>query len=113
MFPGEAVLTSTGATMGDSTSRPNRVRIRRPVTATAVATSTSAGLVVAENLNRNRLHIKNADGAIVIYIGPTSGVSAANGYPLAPGAEFIDVDSTSAWYAIAASGTPSLRTLEV
>jgi hypothetical protein len=47
-----------------------------------------------------------------VYIGPTSGVTAANGFRIAAGESFSDTESTSAWYAITASGTGDLRVLQ-
>lgn len=54
--------------------------------------------------------VKNIDGSIVIYVGP-SGVTAGTGYPLAAGAAFGLNDFVGELWAIAASGTPTIASI--
>jgi len=56
--------------------------------------------------------IKNIDAAITIYLGGSTAVTAANGYPLAPGDTFGIVGNPGSVWAIAASGTPSIAIVE-
>jgi hypothetical protein len=71
-----------------------------------VALSTTATQVRAATANRQLCSVRNLDASIFIYIGTSSGVTTSNGYLLRP-YEALDVRSTTAIYAIAASGTPS------
>lgn len=76
-----------------------------------VATSGTAGTLVAANLTRRSVTVKNLDTTITVYIGVAT-VSAANGMPLKAG-ESISVDTTALIQVIAASGTPTVAYLEV
>lgn len=62
-----------------------------------------------------RVAIKNVDAAITVYIGGSNVTSAgANGYELLFGEKIaIDLYVTEGLWAVAASGTPSIRILEI
>lgn len=88
-----------------------------PVNSSAFATNqitcgTSATLIIAANASRKYLSIKNV-GANPIYVGP-SGVTTANGYPVAVNAEVIMKESvsTAAVYGVVAGGTEKAAYLE-
>lgn len=87
-----------------------------PIKATGLATtqnalSTSAEIVLAANQSRSFCEVKNTDASISIYIGgPT--VSTSTGHLLKPGEAFSAEDYSGAIYAVAASGTPTVTTIE-
>lgn len=73
--------------------------------------STSASEILAENEARRSAIIQNIDASITVYVG-VSGVTTGNGLKLKPGQSVtLDKAAGAAIYAIAASGTPELRTL--
>lgn len=77
---------------------------------------TFASLAIAGNGDAFR-ELTNEDAAITIYIGPTSAVTAANGYPVKPGQPFgVAGGAGKLWlgdvWAIAASGTPLVATIQ-
>lgn len=95
------------------TDRMHNPRILRPKSApTAVSVTTSAISVLAENKRRGVALIQNVDAAIDIYLGRDNTVTSSNGIRLAAGQTLTDTFSTDAWFAIAASGTVSVRVLE-
>lgn len=81
------------------------------VATSQTAISTSATQVAAARATRTGLLIRNLDAAISIYIGPTSGVTSGNGMLLKAG-ESVPVTAVGTWYAIAASGTPTVAVLD-
>jgi hypothetical protein len=84
-------------------------------------TTTAEALVTLDQLRNtevNRPHrfaIKNVDGAITVYLGGSNVTNAgANGYELIAGASIaMDLYAGDELYAVAASGTPSIRILEI
>lgn len=83
------------------------------LTTTQNALSTTAEVVLAENLGRAFAEVKNADAAINVYLGDDNTVTAANGHLLRPGEAFnFDRTYQGAIWAIAASGTPTVTTIE-
>lgn len=88
-----------------------------PLKATGLATtqnalSTSAEVVLAANQSRTFAEVKNADAAINVYIGVSAGVTTSTGHLLAPGESFAIENYVGPIYAIAASGTPTVTTIE-
>jgi hypothetical protein len=71
-----------------------------------VATSGSAGTLVAANATRRRCLIKNTDATITVYVGPAT-VTTANGMPIKAG-ESAEITATALIQVIAASGTPTV-----
>lgn len=87
------------------------VKLVATPTTTAVSCSTTATLAPGSALsNRTTVTLYNASD-VTIYIGG-SGVTTANGLPLAPGASFTDDVRASPYYCRVASGTADLRVLE-
>lgn len=79
--------------------------------AVAVGAVTPAALPGA-NLHLRRTIAVTNNGDQIIYVGP-SGVTTATGTPIAPGGfRSFDVGMYVTLYAIAASGTQDVRTLE-
>lgn len=76
-----------------------------------VATSTSAGTLLAARATRRSATFVNMDTSITVYIGPAT-VSAANGLRLKAG-ESINIASVDALQVIAASGTPTVNYVEL
>ena len=76
------------------------------------ALSTAAEQVFAPNQHRVYAEIKNLDAAIIVYIGPDSGVTSSNGYPIPAGGFFGFQNMGDAVWAIAASGTPNTALIE-
>lgn len=71
---------------------------------------TSAVLIAAANTTRQSLTVYN-NGAGTIYLGG-SGVTVAGGLPVPASTPYIMDGSTAALYAISASGTNDVRTME-
>lgn len=76
------------------------------------ALSTTAEEVLAANANRVFAEVKNLDSGISIYLGKDNTVTSSNGHLLGPGEAFAFDGYTGAVWAIAASGTPSVSTIE-
>lgn len=74
--------------------------------------STSAAQVLAANTSRVFAEVKNLDSGISIYLGKDNTVTSSNGHLLGPGEAFAFDGYTGAVWAIAASGTPSVSTIE-
>jgi hypothetical protein len=76
-----------------------------------VATSSSAGVVLAADSTRRRrtILIRNLDTSISVYIGGST-VTTGNGMLVKAG-ESITVSTSAAVYAVAASGTPTVAYL--
>jgi len=70
----------------------------------------TATQVAGENPGRITLLVANAGNAAV-FLGNAS-VTAATGYPLAPGAS-VELATTAAVHAVAASGSASVRFLDL
>ena len=81
------------------------------VTGQVVLAATSK-LILAANANRRFAEVKNADASISMYIGDSSGVSAANGHLLKAAESFVFSGYTGAVWAIPASGTPTITAME-
>lgn len=76
------------------------------------ALSTTAEVVLAANQSRTFAEIKNVDASINVYLGFSSAVTTSNGHLLRPGEAFAIEDYVGPIYAIAASGTPTVTTIE-
>lgn len=76
------------------------------------ALSTAAEMVVAAGRSKRKISIKNTDAAILVYIGTSAGVTAANGWVLGPAAVLEMDEHLGELWAIAASGTPSIAIIE-
>lgn len=83
------------------------------VTSAQVSVTTAATLLSAvetDSIAGESLSLNNT-GAGVVYLGP-SGVTTANGFPLAAGAlQFVDLQPGDNLYAIVATGTVVLAVL--
>lgn len=101
--PEGALIVSSGAPSGGGSST---------LTTTQNALSTTAEVILAANASRIFAEVKNADGAINIYLGDDNTVTAANGHLLRPGEAFTLEGYAGAVWAIAASGTPTITTVE-
>lgn len=78
------------------------------------ALSTVAEIIGDPKTRRSRLTVLNIDSSITVYLGHNSGVTSANGFPLAAGAAFTfeGFSASGSIYAIAASGTPTVALIE-
>lgn len=82
------------------------------ITSSVAAPTVVAASMLALNASRKAAIFQN-DGSVDVYMGP-AGVTVANaGYRIAPGVEIVDNASTAEWYGITASGTGSVRIVEV
>lgn len=81
-------------------------------TVSSGAPTASAASMLAANASRKVALIRNA-GTMTVYLGTSSGVTTANGFPLEPGETFVDDATVSEWFGIVASGTGALRVIEV
>lgn len=79
---------------------------------TSNALSTTAEQVLAANPNRRFAEVRNTDVAINAYIGDDANVTASNGHLLKPGEAFGFEQYQGAVWMIAASGTPTVTTIE-
>jgi hypothetical protein len=77
------------------------------------ALSTAAEVVLAARNDRLFAQVKNADASINVFIGPTDGVTSANGHLLKPGESLTFPNYIGAIYAVAASGTPTVTFIEI
>lgn len=75
-----------------------------------VASSTTAGTLVAARATRRSVTVTNSDSTINIYIGPAT-VTAGNGFLLKPG-QSVNIDTTALIQHIAASGAPTTSFVE-
>ena len=81
-------------------------------TSAASATSTASELAATPLTGRSKVIIQNLGNADV-YIGPTSGVTTANGVLLPKGSSFdYPFDETANIFAITGGGTSDIRVLE-
>lgn len=83
---------------------------------TAVVVTTTATLVLAANASRKSASIYNLSATTTIYVGSAVGVTAATGYPVPPGGQFVDGPDPvtyTAWYAVTLSGSAETRAVEV
>lgn len=79
--------------------------------ATQNALSTTAEAIFAARPTRHRAVVKNTDVSITVYVGEADTVTSSTGMPLLAG-ESIQLFTTAAIYAIAASGTPTVALVE-
>lgn len=78
-----------------------------------ITVDTATEPIVEANALRNRVTIKNV-GTDTVFIKPQINVSAANGWPIASGGEFVDDFSIGEWYAVVDTGDDAaLRILEI
>lgn len=71
-----------------------------PASAFAVAVTNAATLISAAQPDRASIMVANNDPALVLYVGFTSGVTTATGFPIAPGEAAWWAANTSAVYGI-------------
>lgn len=76
------------------------------------ALSVTAEVVIAANQSRKAAEVKNVDTTIAVYLGDDSSVTSSNGHKLGPGEAFVFEDYAGAIWAVAASGTPTVTTIE-
>lgn len=74
--------------------------------------TTSAQLIVAARSSRDAVRIQNLHASNLLYIGPDSAVTAANGIRVAAGAE-TTVPSRGDVYAIASAASTDVRFWEI
>lgn len=80
---------------------------------TAATATATASKVIDGNTKRKALMFYNNSSTDAVYLGTDTTVTTANGWPLPPGAVFMDLITNNAWYAICASGkTIDLRMIE-
>lgn len=103
-FDGDGNLHTTGPSGGGS--------VAAELSTGQNALSTTEEEVVAANTARRFVEVKNADGAINVYLGKDDTVTAANGHLLRPGESFAFEGYSGAIWAIAASGTPNVTFIE-
>lgn len=76
--------------------------------------ATSELVVPTDLTNRRRMIIQNVSGNRTVYLGHSSGVTAANGIRLSPGASIeIDLAAGTALYAIANGAGADIRVMEL
>lgn len=78
----------------------------------AVDVLITATLLINENLDRNALNIYN-NGTDVVYLGFTSSVVIADGFPVEAGANFYTENYTGKIYAISPAITSNVRLMEI
>jgi len=78
------------------------------------ALSVTAEVIFAANRGVTFREVTNQDGSIAVYIGPADTVTTSTGHLLGAGKSFSMEGEAArrAWYAIAASGTPTITTIE-
>lgn len=76
-----------------------------------VATSTTAGTLIAARATRRSVLFRNLDATISVYIGAASPLTSSTGMLLKAG-ESVTVDTTALIQVIAASGTPTVAYVE-
>lgn len=81
------------------------------ITNTRPTITTSATIILSSNSARNKIRIRNV-GNSTVFIGETSSVSLANGYPLIPGAEYPRDNYTGTLHGIADSSSSDLAVEE-
>lgn len=74
------------------------------------ALSTTPERIFKADTQRTRAVVKNIDASITVYVGDEQ-MTSSTGMPLTAG-ESITLHDTNAIWAVAASGTPSVRLLE-
>jgi len=80
--------------------------------ATAQASiGTSSALLVAGRTLRRQVVIRNTHASNTLYVGPTSGVTTANGHSIAAGGS-LTLDTDAAIYAIASAVSTTVTVLE-
>jgi hypothetical protein len=86
-----------------------------PLSTTAEAIVSSTNLTYTNTGTPYRVAIKNVDGAITVYLGGADVANTgANGYELLFGTTIsLDLYTGDVLYAVAASGTPNIRILEL
>ena len=82
------------------------------ISTTQNALSTASEEVLPINSNRKFAEVKNVDSVIAVYLGADSSVSTSNGHKLAAGQSFGFENYTGPVWAVAASGTPTVTTIE-
>lgn len=82
-------------------------------TITKVAVGTEAVRLNAYDSREDALMMKNSHATATVYLGATSAVTTATGFPLGPGETMTDEISNDDWWAIVASGTVDVFVIEV
>lgn len=79
----------------------------------AATVTQAAGLLIPANSQRKALMIYNSSASATAYLGFDSSVTTAIGWPVPPGAVFMDFVTYGAWWAIGpAASSIDLRLLE-
>lgn len=88
-----------------------------PATYGAVTVTSSATLIIAENVSRKELTITNNDGTSPLYLGTDSSVTASTGSPLYPYQTTDRSRGMGTWlgpiYGITSSASVDVRYLQV
>ena len=84
-----------------------------PVTASTTVTTSATQLAATALTDRKTLVVANTSATVIAFIGG-SGVTTATGFPLEPKGNYsFDMEDTATLYAIVASGTLDIRTMEL
>ncbi len=86
--------------------------IGQGINTTQNALRITAELVLAGRRGRVFCEVKNADSSINVYLGGTDAVTSSTGHLLRPGEAVGFAYFVGPIYAIAASGTPTVTTIE-
>jgi hypothetical protein len=78
----------------------------------AKTVTTSAQLIAAARSSRDAVRVQNLHASNLLYIGPDSAVTAANGIRIAAGAE-TTIPSRGDIYAIASAASTDVRYWEI
>lgn len=101
---------STVQTDGSQKTQVTRITGAPNLATGQVATSTTAGTLVAARATRRSVTIKNLHATITVYVGAPT-VTASNGMEIKAG-ESLNIDTTALVQVIAASGTPTVAYVE-
>ena len=91
---------------------PNFGSGRATLTTTQKTLTTAAQSVLSANAGRLYGEVKNMDASINMFIGPDNAVTTANGHLVKPGESFGIENYRGDIWAIAASATPVMSTIE-
>lgn len=82
-------------------------------TISKVTVGTEAVRLNAFDYREDALLMKNSHATATVYLGATSAVTTATGFPLGPGETMIDEISNDDWWGIVAAGTADVFVIEV
>jgi hypothetical protein len=86
--------------------KPDAAPVVSPASNFAVSVPNAATLISAAQPGRRSISIKNNDATLILYVGFTSGVTTANGMPVAAGGFLSLNDDTASVYGIASAAGP-------